>query len=223
MKRFILIVSVLLCSFIPISMQAQDPFLELVKGATKKIIKAVDLMVQRLQNKTIWLQNAQKTIENTLSKLKLDEISEWVEKHKEQYAQYYDELKRVKQIISGYHEVKILIRRQVLILEEYKQALRLFKGDNHFSSVEIRYMEDVFIGILDESIKNLDMVMKATRGYILQMTDGERLNEIHLASNAIEKNLQDLRSFIASNKMTSLKRAIDLDEINRIKIYYGIQ
>mgnify|MGYP004106733677 CR=1 FL=1 len=59
--------------------------LEIIKAGIKKVIKAVDLKIQRLQNKTIWLQNAQKTLENTLSKLKLDEISEWTEKQKEQY------------------------------------------------------------------------------------------------------------------------------------------
>ena len=53
-----------------------------VKAAVKKVIKAIDLQIQRLQNKTIWLQNAQKTLENTLSKLKLDEISDWTEKQK---------------------------------------------------------------------------------------------------------------------------------------------
>ena len=32
----------------------------IIREAIKKVIKAVDLMIQRLQNKTIWLQNAQK-------------------------------------------------------------------------------------------------------------------------------------------------------------------
>ena len=46
------------------------------------MIIAVDLQVQRIQNKTIWLQNAQKTLENEMSKLKLDEITDWVQKNK---------------------------------------------------------------------------------------------------------------------------------------------
>jgi hypothetical protein len=36
---------------------------KIIKEAVKKVIKAVDLMIQRLQNKTIWLQNAQKVLE----------------------------------------------------------------------------------------------------------------------------------------------------------------
>ena len=44
------------------------PIIGLIKFAVKKVIKAIDLRIQRLQNKTIWLQNAQKKIENILSK-----------------------------------------------------------------------------------------------------------------------------------------------------------
>ncbi|ULT38459.1 hypothetical protein KRR40_25440 [Niabella defluvii] len=77
-----------------------------VKAAVKKVIKAIDLQIQRLQNKTIWLQNAQKTLENTLSKLKLDEISDWTEKQKEQYRKYYEELAKVKAIISYYQRIR---------------------------------------------------------------------------------------------------------------------
>ena len=38
---------------------AADPILEVIKQAVIKVIKAVDLMIQRLQNVTIALQNAQ--------------------------------------------------------------------------------------------------------------------------------------------------------------------
>src|SRR5699024_8324978 len=62
-----------------------------VKEALKKVIKAIDLRVQKLQNKTIALQNAQKQIENTLSKTKLKEISGWAKKQKKLYKNYYEE------------------------------------------------------------------------------------------------------------------------------------
>jgi chromosome segregation ATPase len=93
--------------------------------------------VQRLQNKTIWLQNAQKTLENTLSKLKLDEISDWVDKHKAQYAGYFDELSKVKAAISGYKKVKEIMEKQVRVVEEYKRAFRLFQQDPHFTPVKL--------------------------------------------------------------------------------------
>jgi len=81
---------------------AQLAIVEVIKAGVKKVIKAVDLKVQRLQNQTIWLQNAQKVLENTLSKLKLTEIADWTERQKELYGKYFDELARIKSAITYY-------------------------------------------------------------------------------------------------------------------------
>src|SRR3954452_7882097 len=78
--------------------KAQDAIAEVIKAGIKKAIKAVDLKIQRLQTKTIWLQNAQKVIENTMTKVHLEEIAGWVEKQRTLYADYYSELWRVKNI-----------------------------------------------------------------------------------------------------------------------------
>ena len=101
MKRYIKIVTIVLCcslTVLPASQSNATPaaILEIIKAGVKKVIKAVDLKIQRLQNKTIWLQNAQKTLENTLSKLKLDEISDWTKRQKTLYKDYFDELAKVK-------------------------------------------------------------------------------------------------------------------------------
>ena len=57
-----------------------------------------------MQNKTIWLQNAQKVIENQLSKTKLTEISGWTEQQRTLYSDYYAELGKIK---SGKLKFKI--------------------------------------------------------------------------------------------------------------------
>ena len=93
---------------------AAIPILEIVKAVTKKVIKAIDLRIQKLQNKTIWLQNAQKKIENILSKLKLDEISDWTQKQKDLYKNYYEELAKVKSIITYYQRIKDITEKQVV-------------------------------------------------------------------------------------------------------------
>jgi hypothetical protein len=75
-KKTILVICILLGALIkPVRSDAQ--IIEIIKEAIIKAIKAIDLQVQRLQNATIELQNVQKQIENTLSKLKLEEISDW--------------------------------------------------------------------------------------------------------------------------------------------------
>ena len=72
MKKLLLCMSFFL---IEMAACAQDPITLIIKEGIKKVIVAVDLKIQRLQTKTIWLQNAQKVIENAMSKLKLNQIT----------------------------------------------------------------------------------------------------------------------------------------------------
>jgi len=69
--------------WLTISTDAQLPIAQIIKEGIKKVIIAVDLKIQRLQTKTIWLQNAQKVVENEMTKLKLNQISDWVQKQKD--------------------------------------------------------------------------------------------------------------------------------------------
>jgi hypothetical protein len=196
---------------------------EVVRQALIAAIKAMDIAVQRLQNKTIWLQNAQKAMENTLSKLKLDEISEWTSKQKEQYAKYFDELKRVKEAISGYKKVKEIMQKQIRIVEEYKHAFGLFKKDKHFTDTEIRYMVMVYTGIVDESIKNIDQLFLVVNALHTQMTDGKRLEIINAVAGHIDENLNDLREFNNQNIKLSIQRSRDEKEVEIVKAMYGIK
>ena len=67
----------------------------------------------------------------------LDDISNWVEKQRKLYEDYYNELWQVKQIISDYDKVKEIIRLQSKIVSEYTQSYGLFKQDKHFNPEEL--------------------------------------------------------------------------------------
>ncbi|HWJ26888.1 MAG TPA: hypothetical protein VNS32_10125, partial [Flavisolibacter sp.] len=136
----------------PTKAQAQDPISLIIKQAIVKVIKAVDLKIQRLQTKTIWLQNAQKVVENTMSKLKLDEITDWVQKQKDLYQQYFDELWKVKDAIAMYHRIKEITEQQITLVKEYKRGFNGVKQDGHFSPEEVLYIGQVYTGIIEESI-----------------------------------------------------------------------
>jgi hypothetical protein len=225
MKRAMVMCGLMMCCLI-MPMQksnAQIPIVDIIKAGVIKVIKAIDLKIQRLQNKTIWLQNAQKTLENKMQELKLGNISDWVEKQRKLYADYYDELWKVKSAITYYQKVKDIIQKQVRIVDEYKQAKALFKQDDHFTSNDIEFMEKVYSGILDESIKNLDQLYLAINSFMTQMSDAKRLELVNIAGEKIDQNLTDLRQFNNQNIRLSLQRAKDRSEINAVKSLYGIK
>lgn len=225
MKRAVLVFGLTFsCFVLPVQKTfAINPIVEIIRIAVKKVIKAIDLRIQRLQNKTIWLQNAQKTLENKMQQLKLREISYWAEKQRKLYSDYYEELWKVKSAIAYYQKVKDIIRNQARIVDEHKHTSALFKQDKHFTVDEIKYMENIYSGILDESFKNLDQLYLVINSFATQMGDAKRLELINAAGNNILQNLTDLRQFKDQNIHLSLQRAKDQSEINAVKTLYGIK
>lgn len=226
MKKFMVILPISAMTIfvsLPTGANAQVAFLEVIKAGVKKVIKAMDLKVQRLQNETIWLQNAQKVLENQLSKLKLGEIAEWTGKQKELYGQYYEELWKVKSAIVYYKRLRDLTEVQVKIVDEYKWAWNLFAKSGHFSVDELNAMEKVYSGILEQSVKNVDGILSIVGSFKTQMSDAARLELIVSAADAMQANWQDLKRFSRENSLLSIQRARSLDEVAKLKELYGIE
>ena len=211
----------LILSFTSLQSSAQIPIADIIKQAITKVIVAVDLKIQRLQNKTIWLQNAQKTLENEMSKLKLSEITDWVEKQKKLYDDYFQELWQVKAALSYYYRVKDIIQRQVQIVNEYKQAWALFQKDKDFTPGELDAMFTVYSGMMDESLKSLDQLFLVINAFATQMSDAKRLEIINGVADKMEETYSDLKEFNDQNKMIAVQRASERGEIDYVRKLYG--
>ena len=225
MKKYMVILpmsAMTLFVALPTGAQAQVAVLEVIKAGVKKVIKAADLKVQKLQNETIWLQNAQKVLENQLSKLKLAEIAEWSEKQKQLYSNYYNELWQIKSVITYYKRLKDLTEKQIAIVDEYHWAWALFTKDKHFTPEELSYMETVYSGILQSSIKNLDQILLVVNSFETQMPDAKRLEIINAAASQMDSNYSDLKKFNTQNSMLSIQRAKSANEVVTLKELYGI-
>ncbi len=218
MKRWIVVMGLLASTSAP----AQVPVLDIIKEGVKKVIKAVDLKVQRLQNKVIWLQNAQKAVENTMSKLKLKEIGDWVERQRKLYDDYFQELRNVKAALSYYHRVREIIDGQVAMVKEYNGAWALFRQDRNFTHGELDYMYNIYTGMFEESLKNLDQLHLVITAFATQMSDAKRLEIINAVGDQMDQQAMDLQQFNYENKMISLQRATEKGEIETVKRLYGL-
>ena len=211
-----------LLTALPKGATAQLAIAEVIKAGVKKVVKAVDLKVQRLQNETIWLQNAQKVIENALSKLKLEEISDWTERQRKLYSEYYESLVKVKSVISTYKKIRELVSTQTAIVQEYQWATSLFKKDKHFTADDLLRMEEVYTGILKQSVQNLDQVFVVINSFKTQMSDAARMELIDASARAIEENFNDLKAYNDENIMISVGRSKSVFETKQLKELYGI-
>jgi len=224
MKGKLLVIGIcfIIGSAVPLHADAQFIIADVIKLVIKKVINAIDLAVQQVQNKTIVLQNAQKELENVMSKLQLDDISNWVEKQRKLYEDYYNELWQVKQVITDYDKVRDIVRLQSKIVSEYTRAYSLFKQDKHFTVGELDQMFRVYTGILSESLKNVDQVLLVVNSLVTQMDDAGRMEIINKAASGVQKNYSDLQGFNHENVQLSLERGSDANDIETIKKLYGI-
>ena len=224
LKKTLFILLVSLATLSPAGdAQAAIPFAQIIKDAIARVVRAVDLVIQRRQNAVIKLQNAQKAIENTMAKLKLDEITGWVQKQRDLYKEYYDELKKVKAVISYYFKIKQIAQKQVLIIDAYQKAWALFQKDKHFSAGELYYMQQVYAGMLDETVKNADLLTLVVKSFSTQMSDVKRIEIIDQAAAGVDKVYDELSSFSQENKLLSLSRAKNSFDAQLTKALYGIE
>lgn len=206
---------------LPKGADAQFVVGSVISSTVGRVIRAIDLEVQRLQNQTIWLQNAQKALENQLSKLKLAEISDQTKKQKELFDNYYQELQTVKSVIAYYERIKDMTEKQAALVSQYNHAWNLLRSDPHFSAEELSYMQKVYSGILEESVKNLDEILVVINSFKTQMTDAKRLELIDKAADRVDTNCSDLKTFNNQNYTLSIQRANSENEVLTLKKYYG--
>lgn len=213
---------ILLTALPTMQANAQIPIVSIITSAIKKVIVAIDLKVQQMQNKTLWLQNAQKELETKMSQLQLNDISDWANKQKKLYSDYYQELQKVKSVISTYQQVKDITQQQLQLVKEYNTAYSQFKQDKNFSASEINYMGQVYNGILNESVQNLNELLLAINSFTTTMADAKRLEIISSTAKKMNSNLTDLRKFNNQNRTLTMQRAKENNDVQTTQQLYGL-
>lgn len=189
------------------SSQAQIP---IVGTIVSKVIKAIDLKVQRMQNETIWLQHAQAAAEQALSKSKLAEITSWQQMQEELYEGYFDELKQTKKSITGLSQVKRIVSLQAQVVAEYNRF-------GKEASLKPDY-DALLAGSLDILATLQDVI-----GAGMSMKDSDRIMMITTlrdAMNQCVKNIKSLNEQQVRSAAANARLKADLQFVKRLN---GIQ
>lgn len=205
------------------SIRSQSPVDAIISMGIGRVIRAFDLKVQRMQTNTIWLQEAQKKLENAMQALHLDEIRDWVEQMRDLYSAYFEELWRVKAVIGNYYQVRTIMDKEKQLVTAYHLAWAQLGSDKHFTPAERAHMQAVYHGILDESVKELDLVLSVIRDFVTQMPDEGRLAMINRVAAGIDRRYNDLLQFNHENAMLSWQRTATRVEADEIRRLYGLE
>lgn len=219
MKTRIVIAVILLMGFLP---AADAQVLELVKIVTEKVIKAMDLRVQEMQNSVLVLQNMQRQAENNLSRQKLAEIGAIEENAKDLFRDYYASLQQIKPSVAVSVQVRMIRERGSDVTALYNKLTATVKRDNNLQEKEKRECMAAGDAILIEcntTMQKLNEVLTSAR---LTATDAERLRMIGLAANQQELAYRRLAVLLNNCHILSAGRAKSVQETQRLKALYGL-
>lgn len=205
---------------IPGLVRAQD--IPIIGIGVSKVVKALDLQVQRIQTQTIWLEEAQKVVENAMSQLHLADIRDWVTRQRDLYQAYFQELWQVKSAVDGYHRVTELVRREEQIVSQCRLGFQVFSRDGHFSPEELAGMEKVYAGMLKEASDGADLLLVVVKSFSTQMSDEGRLGIINKVADRMEQVWLDLSRYNNQNMLLSQQRSAEREHIDLLKKIYGL-
>jgi len=91
---------------------------------------------------------------------------------------YLDGLLAVSPTIGSYYKVAGIISTEITIVSEYKAASRQWATNGHFTIAELNYISQVYTGLFNRSLRNLDALTMVITADQLRMSDAERLGAI---------------------------------------------
>jgi hypothetical protein len=195
MKKWMLII-VLIIGCVSLRAQSIDP----ISLVIAKVIKAIDLQVQKLQNQTIWLQQAQQVAEHELSKFKLLEIADWQNQQKELYANYFQELNAVKTVVKSLPQVKQILNMQSQIVTEYNRFAKDIKRQPSF---------DELLLLSRDIVQSLQQVIS---GGVLSMKDADRAMFLCTLRDAMSECLDSIKALNKQQvRLTASKARMQAD------------
>ncbi|HCL06726.1 MAG TPA: hypothetical protein DHW64_12540 [Chitinophagaceae bacterium] len=202
MKKVSLMVGVLWMNVV--NAQSIDP----VSMILAKAIKVIDLKVQRLQYETMVLQRLQEVAEQKLSTTKLAEIRKWQDQLQRLYADYFQEMRQAKTVITS----SVGVQRTLV---RYQELIRLYAG-LHSADMDLA---NEFLGKGKSAYQTL---LKVTNDGI-SMSDAERLEMIQVLNNVIEQSLIGIRSISEKHKQQFMQVEKRKNDNQQAKKIYGLQ
>lgn len=201
---------IIVIAFIVVTTNASAQSIDPVSLIIAKVIKAIDLKVQKLQNETIWLQQAQSLAENELSKTKLSEITGWQKQLSDLYAGYFAELKTVKSSITGMKQIKGIVEMQQQVVMEYGRIAK---------DAQIKIQYDALLNTSMDVLQTLYAVLSSA----YSMKDAERLCMVTTLKDAMSHCLINIQA-LNKQQLEMIANRVRMEaDLQFVKKFNGIQ
>lgn len=135
---------------------------------------------------------------------------------------FMDGLMQVSPAVRKYKRIGEITNYQMLLVKEYKGALKKFKNSSLFNDKEIQYIEKVYANLFKQSLRNLDELTTVVTANKLRMSDDERLESIDRIYLDMQDKLLFLRNFNANTSVLSVQRSKEHNDVNSFRELYKV-
>ncbi len=136
---------------------------------------------------------------------------------------FLDGLLEVNPAVKNYRRVADIIRYQKMLITEYKSSLSRFRRDPNFTADELAYIGNIYSGLFQQSLRNLDELTNVITSGKMRMSDDERIKLIDEIFLDMQDKLMFLRYFNGNTAILAVQRAKERNDVSTLKGIYGIQ
>ena len=136
---------------------------------------------------------------------------------------FLDGLLQVSPAVKKYSKVADIIRVQLKLVKEAKDALAEFRRSRQFTVAEIEYLGNVYANLLKESLKMLDELAMVVTAGKLRMSDDERLQAIDRIHDEVLEQYTFLNEFNNGTAILSLQREKEQMDIDLMRKIHGLK
>jgi hypothetical protein len=136
---------------------------------------------------------------------------------------FLDGLLAVSPEVKKYTKVSDIIKMQLQIVNEYKNAFKRFKNNGHFTSEEIDYLSQTYNSLFKKSLNDLDELATVLTAGKLRMSDDERLHFIDRVFENMQDKLLFLEHFNSSASILAIQREREQSDIDIMRKLYDVE
>lgn len=123
---------------------------------------------------------------------------------------FLDGLLKVSPTVRKYKRVTDIVIMQQKLIRQYRHAFAIFTEADVFNETELEYIEKVYGGLFDRSMKNLDELLMVITAGELRMNDAERLRSIDRIYDDMKDKTDFLNHFNKKTTLLGLQRQKEL-------------
>jgi hypothetical protein len=135
---------------------------------------------------------------------------------------HFGSLRIVKDDLGNASSINLILRRQVAIMNEFRELKNVCRNNQNLTEEEIRYVGLVYSNLLTECDRVMVGLQAVVTDGSYQMTDDERIERIDAIYHDMNGKYAFTRTFCSSTKSLIMQRGVEKREVQSARKLNGV-